>query len=229
MFDDQMQSDAPILAPAGSEGANEVRPRLRLAGTIAPAAGITMGLFLVMSGLINTDFIPAEHSETRVIDVFTPEEQSEEVRHRERTKPKKLEVATQPPPPAKLIATKHDISLPTPSIEGSAPTAVKIERVQSIEINPIVMDDRDATPIRPPILTYPSRAATLGIEGDCSVSFNVDVRGRPYDVEADCSDSMFRREAIRAVSKVEFAPKTVKGRAQERKNVVYPLQFKLSN
>ena len=121
------------------------------------------------------------------------------------------------------------MNLPTPQIQGAAPSAVKFDRVQSLDINPVAISDRDATPIRPPVPTYPSRAAERGTEGECTVSFNVDVRGRPYDVKADCTDSIFRREAVRAVSKVEFAPKIVKGQARERRNVVYPLVFKLDN
>ncbi|HAW53392.1 MAG TPA: energy transducer TonB, partial [Hyphomonas sp.] len=46
---------------------------------------------------------------------------------------------------------------------------------------------------------------------------------------ATCTDSVFKREAERAVSKVEFAPKIIRGKAAERRNVVYPLEFKLAD
>jgi protein TonB len=39
---------------------------------------------------------------------------------------------------------------------------------------------------------------------------------------------VFKSEAERAVSKVEFAPKIVRGKAVERRNVVYPLEFNIS-
>ena len=55
----------------------------------------------------------------------------------------------------------------------------------------------------------------------------MDTRGRPYNVEASCTDSVFKREAERAVSRVEFAPKIVRGQPAERRNVVYPLEFQL--
>ena len=70
-------------------------------------------------------------------------------------------------------------------------------------------------------------AAERGIEGSCDVRFDVDTRGKPYNVEADCTDRVFKREAERAVSRVEFAPKIIRGQAAERRNVVYPLQFTL--
>ena len=202
---------------------------IRVALGVPFAAGIVYGLFIFMGWLISADFDPKDAVETRTIERITPEERNDEIRTKSRSKPKRLASADKPPPPPKLSASKSDVNLPTPQIQGAAPSAVKFDRVQSLDINPVAISDRDATPIRPPVPTYPSRAAERGTEGECTVSFNVDVRGRPYDVKADCTDSIFRREAVRAVSKVEFAPKIVKGQARERRNVVYPLVFKLDD
>ncbi|MCI4645428.1 MAG: energy transducer TonB, partial [Hyphomonadaceae bacterium] len=69
--------------------------------------------------------------------------------------------------------------------------------------------------------------AERGIEGSCEVRFDVNARGEPFNVEAVCTDSVFRREAERAVSRVRFAPKIVRGQALERRNVVYPIEFGL--
>ena len=98
----------------------------------------------------------------------------------------------------------------------------------ALAIDPVAISDRDAQPIRPPVPTYPSRAAERGIEGSCDVRFDVDTRGEPYNVTADCTDRVFKREAERAVSRVEFAPKIIRGQAAERRNVVYPLEFTLA-
>lgn len=202
---------------------------LRIGIGVPLAAVIVYGLFILMGRLISADYDPDTAVETRTIERITPEERQEDVRAKSRSKPKRIASADKPPPPPKLSATKSDVNLPTPQIQGAAPTAVKFSRVQSLDINPVAISDRDATPIRPPVVTYPSRAAERGTEGECSVSFNVDVRGRPYDVKADCTDSVFRREAIRSVSKVEFAPKIVSGKPTERRNVVYPLVFQLGD
>lgn len=202
-------------------------PILRIVLGIPAAAAIVYALFIGMGLLIAQDFIPNEDDETRTIERITPEQANEEVRSRSRSKPRRLQTADKPPPPPKLSARKSDIDLPTPDIQGAAPTEIRVDRVQSLDINPVAISDRDAQPIRPPIPTYPNRAAERGIEGDCQVRFNVDVRGRPYDVVADCSDRIFKREAERAVSRVEFAPKIVAGEARERRNVVYPLVFNL--
>lgn len=193
------------------------------------AAGISYLLFMIMSVLIAADYKPDPDQEKRTIERITPEDREQEVRTKSRSKPRRLATADKPPPPPKLSTTKSDINLPTPSIQGAAPTEVRFDRVQSLDINPVAISDRDATPIRPPVVTYPSRAQERGTEGTCSVSFNVDVRGRPYDVKADCTDNVFRREAERAVGKVEFAPKIVRGKPTERRNVVYPLEFKFND
>ncbi|MEL6226757.1 MAG: TonB family protein [Pseudomonadota bacterium] len=200
---------------------------LRLAVGIPLAAFIVYGLFLTMNALISRDYERPEVEETRTIDRITPEQRNEDVRARARSAPQRIASADKPPPPPKLSANKSDIDLPTPDIRGAAPSELNFDRVQSLDINPIAISDRDAQPIRPPLVTYPSRAAERGIEGECSVRFDVDVRGRPYNVEADCSDNVFRREAERAVSRVEFAPKIVRGQATERRNVIYPLVFSL--
>jgi len=201
--------------------------RILVGGPIA--AVIVYGLFIVMGKLISADFKEPDVVEARVIESITPEERNEDVRAKSRSKPKRLASADKPPPPPKLSATKSDINLPTPQIQGSAPTEVRFDRVQSLDINPVAISDRDATPIRPPVVTYPNRAAERGTEGSCQVSFDVDVRGKPYNINADCTDSVFKREATRAVSRVEFAPKIVKGKATERRNVVYPIEFNLEN
>ncbi|MEM9670408.1 MAG: TonB family protein [Pseudomonadota bacterium] len=202
-------------------------PILRMVIGVPAAAIIVYGLFMVMNALISSPFEEPDVAEQRTLERIVPEQREQDVRARSRSKPKRIASADKPPPPPKLSASKSDIDLPTPNIQGSAPTELNFDRVQSLDINPVAISDRDAQPIRPPVPTYPSRAAERGIEGECQVSFNVDVRGRPYDVKADCTDSVFRREAVRAVSKVEFAPKIVRGQARERRNVIYPLVFNL--
>ncbi|MEO1476033.1 MAG: TonB family protein [Pseudomonadota bacterium] len=202
-------------------------PILRMGVGLPAAAIIVYLLFIGMNALISRPFVEPELEDQRTIERIVPEQRDQNVRSRSRSKPRRIASADKPPPPPKLSASKSDIDLPTPNIQGSAPTELNFDRVQSLDINPVAISDRDAQPIRPPVVTYPSRAAERGIEGECQVRFDVDVRGRPFNVEADCTDSVFRREAVRAVSRVEFAPKIVRGQALERRNVVYPLVFNL--
>ena len=202
-------------------------PLTRLLVGVAIAIPIVYLLFIVMSQLISVKEVNLEKGEQRVLTAITPQQQDSEVRTRQRSKPKRIDSAKKPPPPPKVSATKSNINLPTPQIEGAAPTELNLGRMQSLAIDPVAISDRDAQPIRPPVPTYPQRAAERGIEGSCEVRFDVDARGKPYNIQATCSDNVFKREAERAVGRVEFAPKIVRGKAAERRNVVYPLEFKL--
>ncbi|WP_321489380.1 TonB family protein [uncultured Hyphomonas sp.] len=202
-------------------------PLTRLLVGVAIAIPIVYMLFIVMNQLISVKEVNLEKGEQRVLTAITPQQQDSEVRTRQRSKPKRIDSAQKPPPPPKVSATKSNINLPTPQIEGAAPTELNLGRMQSLAIDPVAISDRDAQPIRPPVPTYPQRAAERGIEGSCEVRFDVDTRGKPYNIQATCSDNVFKREAERAVGRVEFAPKIVRGKAAERRNVVYPLEFKL--
>ena len=190
-----------------------------------PAAGVTSSLFLAMAALIAVDFKPAEAETTRLIPTITPAP-TEETKINKRPKPKPIETATQPPPPPRLSVPKSDIKLPTLDFPPVTPE-IKTGPVQVLTSAPAAIANGKVLPIRPPIVTYPRPAIERGLDGECSVTMDVSAKGRPYNVVATCSDSVFEHEAVRAVSRVEFRPRIVDGVAVERRNVVYPLAFKL--
>lgn len=202
-------------------------PLGRFAVSFAIAAPIAIAIFLLMNALISVDEITLNTKESRVLTAITPQSQDSDVRTRQRAKPQRIESAAKPPPPPKQSATKSSINLPTPKIEGAVPQNLDLGRMKSLAIDPVAVSDRDAQPIRPPTPSYPQRAQERGLSGSCDVRFDVDTRGKPYNVQATCSDSVFKQEAERAVGRVEFAPKIVRGKAVERRNVVYPLEFNI--
>lgn len=204
-------------------------PFVRIGIGLPAAALIVFALFQFMRLAISQDYQEPELGEQRKLEAITPQQETEEVRRNQRSKPQKLASANKPPPPPKLSTNKSDIDLPTPNIQGSAPQELNFSRMDQLAIDPVAISDRDAQPIRPPQPSYPQRAAERGIEGSCDVRFDVDTRGRPYNITASCTDNIFRREAERAVARVEFAPKIIRGQAAERKNVVYPLVFQLQD
>ena len=203
-------------------------PLTRLGLGAPVAALVVFGLFTFMYVAIGGYEKPEDAEPLPELESITPQKQESDVRSRQRAKPKKLQSADKPPPPPKLTTSKTDIDLPTPQIKGAAPTNLKIERVQSLAIDPVAISDRDAQPIRPPIPEYPDRALQRGTEGSCDVKFNVDTRGKPKDIVATCTDSVFKRAAERAVSRVEFAPKIIRGKAVERRTVIYPIEFSMT-
>ena len=202
-------------------------PIIRLAIGLPFAAVIVVGLFLIMWQLIAPKPIELGESEFRQLARITPQEQTTEIRRTQRQQVRRLDTADKPPPPPKLSASKSDVNLPTPQIQGSAPAEINVGNVSSFAMDAVVVSDRDAQPIRPPVVSYPTRAAERGTEGSCDVRFDVDERGKPYNVSATCTDSVFVREAERAVERVEFAPKIIKGQPVRRSNVVYPISFNL--
>jgi protein TonB len=204
-------------------------PLMRLLIATAIAVPIVLLIFLLMNALISVKEIELDSGEQRVLAAITPQKQDSEARTRQRAKPQRIDSAAKPPPPPKQSATKSSINLPTPKIEGAVPQNLDLGRMKSLAIDPVAVSDRDAQPIRPPAPSYPARAQERGVSGSCDVRFDVDTRGKPYNVVATCTDSVFKAEAERAVSKVEFAPKIVRGKAVERRNVVYPLEFNIAD
>ncbi|MEM9740175.1 MAG: TonB family protein [Pseudomonadota bacterium] len=196
-------------------------------GVVVPAAGVTFALCLFMGRLIQTEFVEPPTSEVRDLPIITPTESEPDIQRTRRTKPTRMEDAQTPPPPPEISTTKSDIDLPTPVIQGEAPRELDYGRIDEFVVPPIVIDERDAKPINPPVPQYPRRMAERNIEGSCEVKFNVNARGEPIDIEAACSDHGFARAAEQAVGKVRFAPKIVRGQAVERRNVIYPLNFNL--
>lgn len=202
-------------------------PLVRLVIGLPIAAIVVYALFQFMFLAINRDYDEPPEREQRTLEAITPQQELTEARRNPRAKPQRLDSANKPPPPPKLSTTKTDIDLPTPNISGQAPQRLEFNRMSSLAFDPVAISDRDAQPIRPPVPQYPTRAAERGIEGSCDVRFDVDTRGRPYNITAQCTNDVFRRAAERAVERVEFAPKIVRGQAAERRNVVYPLVFQL--
>lgn len=200
---------------------------LRPAVGLPLAALVVFGLFSFMNAMISQDYDPPVNVHQRQLVRLTPQVPDTDAKIRPRDKPEKLQTADRPPPPPKLSSLSPEITLPGLVIQGAVPTELPVQTLETFAIDPIAISDRDAQPIRPPIATYPARAAEAGIEGSCDVRFDVDTRGRPYNVDAICTDSVFKREAERAVNRVEFAPKIVRGNAVERRNVVYPLAFRI--
>lgn len=200
----------------------------RLLTTALPAAALTTGLFVSMKLMLDEETVPmASEKQARVlkIDIATKEDPPE-IRTREI---KRIEPTTAPPPPAKLTMTKADITLEPVRLTGAAPKAVKFNPLDQLALQPVAIDERDAQPIRPPVPDYPIRALDRGLEGLCEVRFDVDAKGKPYNINPVCSHQIFESAAKRAVSKSEFLPRIVRGQAIERRNVVYPLEFKITS
>lgn len=210
-------------------------------GIGVPAAFIlAVSLFMLMERLIRIDQIcppgavmsPAtgkcvKQDQRSLRNIFAEKAVVDQVRSN-RKAPKKLNKANKPPPPPKMSATKQNIDLPKANIQGAAPTEIKFERVTGINIGAVSVSDRDAQPVRPPNIGPLQRVMTrIGKSAECEVSLDVDVQGKPFNVVANCNVKQYERAAVQSVSKAEFAPKIVKGKAVGRRGVVYPFELRM--
>ena len=129
-----------------------------------------------------------------------------------------------PLPPVTAAAVP---SVPVPATQ-TAEQAEAAEAEAAYQAKLEAKADRDVDPISPPVPSYPARAAARGIEGSCDVFLDVDPTGKPINIKAVCTDTVFKRSAERALSRVRFEPKIVAGKAVQREGVMYPMSYRLA-
>jgi len=185
---------------------------------------ITLGLFFVMQALIATG---AQLEQTvnvvKIVDATMPEIEMEVVREIE--KPQPLEQLDTPPPevPDRQVAMDSGPSL---AIQRAA---VQIDTDLSIGGASISITDGEMLPLVNVTPTYPTRAASRGIEGWCQVSFTVTETGGVRDVVVVDAEppGIFDTSSIRAAEKFKFQPKVVDGKGVEVPNVQYVFRYQL--
>lgn len=95
--------------------------------------------------------------------------------------------------------------------------------------SPSIADDRDAQPLNPPYVVYPSDMITQNIEAECKAIMEVSVEGTPENISAECTHPGFIHAVIEAAATVKFAPKILDGKPVRRKGVEYPIIFAFSD
>ena len=138
---------------------------------------ITLGLFFVMQALIATGAqIEQNVNVVKIVDATMPEIEMEVVREIERPEP--IEQLDTPPPEIQERQVAVDAG-PSLSIQRAA---VEIETDLAIGGASISITDGEMLPLVNVTPTYPTRAASRGIEGWCQVSFTVTETGGVRDV-----------------------------------------------
>jgi periplasmic protein TonB len=203
---------------------NEAPPRLSMAMLLA--VPLVYLLFLGASWLVKVDEVVLAEKADRPLGTITPAEKNVELPS------KALEidtvVAAKPPPirpPA--IETKGDVggfTFEPPAIDTSGLSRIT---PPSGAVTPLT--GRNIQVVRSPAPSIPAIAIERGISGSCDVFFDVDTRGRPFNLSARCTEDVFIREAIRSVGKAEFLPKiNAQGIAVEQHGAIYPLVFEVN-
>jgi len=201
---------------------NAAPPRLSMAMLLA--GPLVYGIFLLASWLIQVDEVVLAARPDRPLTTVTPRE-NVPVKPAIRTQPV-LSLAAPPPPlPTTSVKTAGD----SPNFSFARPDAViELGSFMPPAVTVTTLAGRDIQVVRAPAPVIPGAAISRGISGSCDVVFDVDTRGRPFNLTAQCTDNIFRAEAIRAVSKAEFLPKVSRnGVAVEQRGAIYPIAFEV--
>ncbi|MEM7491747.1 MAG: TonB family protein [Pseudomonadota bacterium] len=196
---------------------------LTLAAT--PAAALTFTVFFGMTLMLDDQIaVAAESDPPRVLKIERPKEKEIEPR---KTKREPVKLAELPPPPPKLSTAAVPMDFIPMSFTGSEPEPLRENRLDIFK--PLVLGaiDRIAKPVSPPLPVYPQRAETRGVSGVCDIRFHLTETGEPYDLDVDCSDSVFNRSAYNAISKTRFMPKIDNGRSVGQRDMLYSIEYKI--
>lgn len=202
---------------------NEAPPRVSMAMLLA--VPLVYALFLAASWLIEVDDVTLPVIAERPLSTITP--QTEDTLSKPvRTKLALTTVDKPPPPPRPSVETRGSapvFTFPAPDNSG-----FEISKIKPPAVRVTALAGRNIQVVRAPAPSVPAAAITRGISGSCDVLFDVDTRGRPFNLTAQCTDDVFRAEAIRAVSKAEFLPRfSQNGVAVEQQGAIYPIAFQV--
>lgn len=197
----------------------------RLSLSMLLAAPLVYALFLMSSQLIKVDEVVLAPASTRILTPFKKHEETF-LTPTEKIEFPDVPLIEKPPAPERPQVSPVGEGLNytwTPPETG--PVFLGEIKPPVAVVTPVA--GRDITPVREPLPAMPSAAMTRGVSGSCDVTFDVDTRGRPFNVVAQCTDAIFAKEAARAVSKAEFLPKIRNGVAVEQHGAIYPIEFKV--
>lgn len=194
----------------------------RVFTSLVPAGVVTGGLLLIMHVLIMQNLTePEEAEEFKIPEISMPDREiSTEY---DTAKPEKPDEPEEPPP-----------ELPEPEFENP-----NIDTSLSIQPNlkgPLNIggiggfsSDGDYLPIVKPQPKYPSRAASRGLEGYCTVEYTVTSTGETRDVVVvDCPQKIFAKSSIKAAQKFKYKPKVIDGEAIEVPGVRNRFTFQMA-
>lgn len=189
------------------------------------AALVTLLLFLLMQGLImGVDNKPQE-SRQRVADFVMPKHEVTLLQQQQ--KPKKPELAAEPPP--SLDVKIFDVATPLHE-------QVRIQPIKSyldVDLGGIGlgMSDGEYLPLVRPPPVYPRYALSRGLEGYVILEFTVTRTGtviEPRVIEGN-PQGVFEKAAMRAVKGYKYKPKMVDGEPVNVTGVRQKFTFKLEN
>ena len=196
----------------------------RMMSVVMLAAGVTIGLFLVMKVLVTGQEYEIEEELAAIGIDFVRVERDEESQTKDRAlkRPSKVE-PEEPPPPPKLTQPNR------PNIDKASMSAdLGVFDLAGLNLNAPV--DGDTLAIVRVLPRYPSRALSRGIEGWVLMEFAIDELGlavNPVVMESE-PPGIFDRAALSAVKRWKYRPMIEDGRPRMRPGVRQLISFEIA-
>ena len=196
----------------------------RVTGVVMLAAGVTIGLFLVMKVLVTGQEYAIEEELASIGIDFVRVERDEESQTKDRAlkRPSKVE-PEEPPPPPKLTQPNR------PNVDKASMSAdMGAFNLAGLNLNAPV--DGDTLAIVRVLPRYPSRALSRGIEGWVLLEFAIDELGlavNPVVIESEPT-GIFDRAATSAVKRWKYRPMIEDGRPRIRPGVRQLISFEIA-
>jgi len=196
----------------------------RIMSTVLLAAGVTIGLFLIMKVLVTGQEYEIEEELASIGIDFVRVERDEESQTKDRAlkRPSKVE-PEEPPPPPKLTQPNR------PNVDKASMSAdMGAFDLAGLNLNAPV--DGDTLAIVRVLPRYPSRALSRGIEGWVLLEFAIDELGlavNPVVIESE-PPGIFDRAATSAVKRWKYRPMIEDGRPRMRPGVRQLISFEIA-
>ena len=196
----------------------------RMMGVVLLAAGVTIGLFLIMKVLVTGQEYEIEEELASIGIDFVRVERDEESQTKDRAlkRPSKVE-PEEPPPPPKLTQPNR------PNVDNASMSAdMGAFDLAGLNLNAPV--DGDTLAIVRVLPRYPSRALSRGIEGWVLLEFAIDELGlavNPVVIESE-PPGIFDRAATSAVKRWKYRPMIEDGRPRMRPGVRQLISFEIA-
>ena len=196
----------------------------RMMGVVLLAAGVTIGLFLIMKVLVTGQEYEIEEELASIGIDFVRVERDEESQTKDRAlkRPSKVE-PEEPPPPPKLMQPNR------PNVDKASMSAdMGAFDLAGLNLNAPV--DGDTLAIVRVLPRYPSRALSRGIEGWVLLEFSIDELGlavNPVVIESE-PPGIFDRAATSAVKRWKYRPMIEDGRPRMRPGVRQLISFEIA-
>jgi len=196
----------------------------RMMGVVLLAAGVTIGLFLIMKVLVTGQEYEIEEELASIGIDFVRVERDEESQTKDRAlkRPSKVE-PEEPPPPPKLTQPNR------PNVDKASMSAdMGAFDLAGLNLNAPV--DGDTLAIVRVLPRYPTRALSRGIEGWVLLEFAIDELGlavNPVVIESE-PPGIFDRAATSAVKRWKYRPMIEDGRPRMRPGVRQLISFEIA-